>query len=133
MPFQCSSSVRSLPVLSKNVPPADHTSAVAAMSTPLRKLPPVGPPGLGLGLGTRVQEVPFQCSRSVPSPPPFVWKKPLAQASDPVRELTPVSWPPPLRKPGVGLGTWVHALPSQCSTSVTSAPWLLSPNPTAQP
>jgi len=69
------------------------------MSTPVRPLPPVAPPGLGAGAGTRVQAVPFQCSSSVPSPPPFVKTRPLAQASDPVRALTAPSWLPPLLTP----------------------------------
>jgi hypothetical protein len=116
----------SLPVLSKNVPPADHTSAVAIMWTPLRKLPPVGPPGLGLGAGTRVQEVPFQCSTRV-LPRVVVPPTPTAHMSLAETALTPVR---PLI-PGLGADTRAHFVPFQCSTRVAD-PELVLEDPTAQ-
>src|SRR5215469_5874406 len=80
-------------------------------------------PALGLGLGTTAQETPFQCSTRVLA---LIWpveKFPTAQMSRADRALTPdrkvcPNWP------GLGLGTIVHFVPFQCSTSVTVGPEL---------
>src|SRR5690242_9619875 len=84
----------------------------------------------GLGLGTCVQVVPFQCTIKVVILL-LVKTSPTAQAS--LCELAAtlnrsLSLPVP---PGLGLGTCVQLVPSQCSTRVLS-PAPLEKKPTAQ-
>src|SRR5450759_5272778 len=69
----------------------------------------VPPPGLGLG--TRVHAVPFQCTIRVLEPP----VSPTAHALRADVAATPMSCAPP---PRLGLGTRVHAVPSQCTIRV---------------
>lgn len=53
------------------------------------------------------------------------WMEPTAQALDGPFAATPVNVLLPCDPPGLGLGTWLHARPFQCSISVLSAVPLL--------
>src|SRR2546427_599658 len=102
------------PSVKSSVLPTAQTSLGETAVTPVMKLFPLVV-GKGFGLGTTLQEVPFQCSVSVAVVPPTA---PTAQASPgeiaatPRRSLRP--------EPTLGLATTDHLVPFQCSVSVRS-------------
>jgi hypothetical protein len=117
LPFQCSISGW-LPVLPLWYPTA-HTSDGPVAATALRTFAV----GLGLGLLTVSQLVPFHRSISVTyCPLTAVWK-PTAQTFDDESATTPFNafWTPSPPVEKLGLGTIVQLVPFQCSTSVL--PW----------
>jgi hypothetical protein len=110
-------------------PPTAQTSSVVTAATPHRSLSCDEPPGLGLG--TTVQAVPFQCSISVWSsrPPSWFLYRPTAQTSLAATALTEVSqfWSLLLPLSGLGLGTRNQALPLNRIVKVVSPKGLVLP------
>src|SRR5438034_523294 len=84
-------------------------------ATLLRALPVLGG---GLGLGTTVHWLPYQCMTSVCMVPAEVYL-PTAQTS-----LVEIATTPPRLsgRPGLALGTTVQAVPSQCRIIVEVGP-----------
>src|SRR5260370_1247150 len=91
-------------------------------ATPPKKLSPED----GLGLGTWVQVVPFQCPGSVWCG----WGKPGGKVRPPAPASVAAGEVPatsPLMRPGapgLGLGTCVQVVPFQCSINVRAPPTL---------
>src|SRR5690348_3859922 len=126
VPSQCSMRVAGMPLLLSDSPTA-QTSLLETTAAPARLLntAPDGP-----GLGTTAQLVPFHRSVSVPLP-----LSPTAHTSVVDTAATPRSSDPEPVPPGLGLGTMLHAVPSQCSVSVwNTVPALVEiwKSPTAQ-
>ena len=84
----------------------------------------------GLGLGTRLQRVPFQCRIKVLAWPWLSKNTPSAHTSLLERALTPDS--SLSDGDGFGLGTRAQRMPFQCSTSVLCRSVRLTVSPTAQ-
>src|SRR5262245_44658516 len=141
LPSQCSSSgfATGTPVDTSVEPkPTAQMSLAEIAAIPVSVLWPCG-----LGLGTIVQAEPFQCSTRVllgaPLPLATSIEYPTAQALDGPIAVTLLSRSRTVR-PGrcggtLGLGTIVHVLPFQCSTSVrvtTLVPLSEEDEPTAQ-
>src|SRR5689334_14475438 len=95
--------------------PTAQASVAETAATPDSTLPRVPP---GLGLGTCVHLVPFQCSIKVRLPPALDGYEPTAQASLAEVAATEIS---SLPAEGLGLGTCVQAVPFQCSAKVRTA------------
>src|SRR4029077_18563099 len=112
----------SLPSL--NVPTAQAPEG-SYEATPVREFAVA----LGSGLGTTCQAEPSQCSIRVRVPPAGVSAGPTAHRSfgpepeAPCRRLSPVV--------GLGVGTTVHAEPSQCRAMVRYTPCPSTLDPTA--
>src|SRR5207249_1633972 len=103
--------------------PTAHTSSEAMAVTPARLLSTSGPT---FGLGTRLQDTPFQWSVRVESSSPV---RPVPTAQMSFAATTATSARPPTVVPG--LVTMLHAVPFQCSMSgVVEKP--VMPVPTAQ-
>ncbi len=70
-----------------------------------------------MGLGTTDHDVPFHCSMRVPVgfPLPVATTAPTAQQSEPLTQVASKS--PPPSPPGNDVGTSVHVVPFQASTS----------------
>src|SRR5947207_1261913 len=106
LPFQCSMKVCSTPLALKEVPTAQTSLGETAATAWSPVLAPV------VGLFTTLHLWPFQCSIS-PCPLPLVGRKlPTAQTSVAETAATPRRLPSTM--PVVGLGTMLHAVPSQC-------------------
>jgi len=96
--------------------PSAQASAAEVAATADRPLP-LDP---GLGLGTFVQDVPFQCAIRVRLTPVPLKYDPTAQALAVEVAATP-DRPLPL-DPGLGLGTFVQDVPFQCAIRVRLTP-----------
>jgi hypothetical protein len=90
-----------------------------------RTLPGNEPASAGLGVGWRLQAVPFHASANVSSVLALFWKNPTAVQA--VAELhdTPLSWLTAAGPGGLGVAWIVHSCPFQASAKV-SAPAGLS-------
>src|SRR5439155_5645574 len=109
------------PSVKSSVLPTAQTSLADTAVTPVRKLFPFVV-GNGFGLGTRLHEVPFQCSVSV-------WL-PFGPAAHTSEEEIAVTLERRASPEMAGVETMLHEVPFQCSASVPSSP---SPTaPTAQ-
>ena len=116
VPFQCSISVCSLPLVLES--PTAHTSVGETAATARSSLDAP----LTLGLETTLQVVPFQCSISVCWPVPLL-NCPTAQMSLVETAVTPFS--PLSCVPTLGLATTLQVVPFQCSMRVCEGlkPW----------
>ena len=94
--------------------PTAHTSSVAFADTDTRSF--AADAGPAFGLGTRCHDVPSQWSVSVRSSNALVNHVPTAHTSSGAIAVTADSEFG--NEPLFGLGTTVHAMPSQCSMSV---------------
>src|SRR5688572_16308421 len=93
--------------------PTAQTSFAELAATPYGAFSPAVP---GLGLGTIVQLVPFQCRiKVVWSGPPLV-ALPTAQTFEEEMASTPLRML--IRFPVLGLGTMLQLVPFQCSINV---------------
>src|SRR2546425_786645 len=105
LPFQCSMRVCETPLALEEFPTA-HTSLVETVATAWSSVPTVE------GFFTTLHLWPFQCSISARLPPLVGRKEPTAHTSLVETAATPRRLPTTM--PVVGLGTMLHAVPSQC-------------------
>src|SRR5438105_2202968 len=89
--------------------------SLAESADTARMLLPLEP---GLGLGTMLHSEPFQCSVSVRGWPEPALKPPMAHISP--EDSAEIDQSPLGSPAGLGLGTMLHCVPSQCSTRVSS-------------
>jgi hypothetical protein len=109
-----------LPPTSNPWKPPAHTSVPGSADTPFSAFSE----GCGEGLGTTLQDRPFQWRTIVNQSPPFPSWKPTAHAS--FGASTSTAFRSSKKFPGSGLGTTRHFRPVHRAVSV---PWL--PSPTA--
>src|SRR3954471_8291990 len=100
--------------------PTAQMSVGETAERPARLMVPCG--AVEIGLGTNDQVLPSQCSISAPLRLSPSW--PTAHAFAGPSDTTPYRWDADALPPVAGVGTTVHAVPSQCTASgrVTRVP-----------